>query len=359
MNPSDLGGLDRPRAVERLTALWALNEAGLGGLIHAMRVPFTGIVVGSTAVVLIALIAFFAERKARAILKATVIVLLVKAAASPHTPLPAYVAVTFQGLAGALLFGLLPSLRLGALLLGLLALWQGAVQKLLVMTILYGKSLWEAVDSVGRWILEKMGAGSGELTPTGWFLVFYLGYYTIAGLITGWLAGAIPSEIARALKNPRPVPPSVPGESPEIVLPVSPRKRWWRRTPFQAGAVLVALLVALAWLHPGQEGWARGVHVFVRATIVLILWTLAVRPLGQALFRRFRRREQGAYGAEVARALEQFPALRQAAAVAWRRSAAAGGFRRWKIFLVELIVLALTGDSMEEGASRDGLPENL
>ena len=141
MNPANLDGLDRNRAVERLTALWALNEAGLGGLIHAMRVPFTGIVVGSMAVVLIALIAFFAERKAKAILKATVIVLLVKAAASPHTPLPAYVAVSFQGLAGALLFGWLPSVRLGALLLGLLALWQGAVQKLLVITILYKKSL--------------------------------------------------------------------------------------------------------------------------------------------------------------------------------------------------------------------------
>ena len=84
MKPSVLDGLDRDRAVERLTALWALNEAGLGGLIHAMRVPFTGIVVGSTAVVLIALIAFFAEKKAKAILKATVIVLLIKAAASPH-----------------------------------------------------------------------------------------------------------------------------------------------------------------------------------------------------------------------------------------------------------------------------------
>lgn len=349
------GGLDRGRAVERLTALWALNEAGLGGLIHALRVPFTGIVVGSTAVVLIALIAFFAERKAKAILKATVIVLLVKAAASPHTPLPAYAAVAFQGLAGAALFGLLPSVRLGALLLGLLALWQGAVQKLLVMTILYGKSLWEAVDAVGRWILEKMGSGPGELSPTGWFLFFYLGYYTVAGLITGWLAGAIPGEIGRALANPRPAPPAEPDVAPTLPS----RKRWWRRTPFKAGAVLVALLVVLMLLHPGQEGWLRGLRVFARASIVLALWMWLVRPLGQALFRRFRRREQGAYGAEVARALEQLPALRQAAAAAWRRSAGAGGFRRWKIFLVELVVLALAGDSTGKGAAPDGLPTDL
>lgn len=334
------GGLDRDRAVERLTALWALNEAGLGGLIHALRVPFTGIVVGSTAVVLIALIAFFAERKAGAILKATVIVLLVKAAASPHTPLPAYVAVSFQGLAGALLFGLLPALRLGALLLGLLALWQGAVQKLVVMSVLYGRSLWDSVDAVGRWILEKMGSGPGELSPTGWFLVFYLGYYTIAGLVTGWMAGAIPGEIAQALKNPRRAPRPAPGDAPALALACS-RKRWWQRTPFKAGVVLAALLLTTMWLTPGQEGWIKGLRVFARALIVLALWTWGLRPLGRTLFRRFRRREQDAYGAEVARALEQFPALRQIAAQAWRDSGGAAGFRRWKQFLVELILLAL------------------
>ena len=99
--------------------------------------------------------------------------------------------------------------------------------------------------------------------------------------------------------------------------------------------------------------------MFVRALVVLAVWMWVVRPLGLALFRRFRRREQGAYGADVSRALEQFPALRQAAAVAWRRSGGSGGFRRWKNFLVELIVLALAGDSTGKGASRDGLPENL
>ncbi len=342
MTPADPGGLDRRQAVERLTALWALNEAGLGGIIHALRVPFTGVVVGSTAVVLIALIAYFAERKARAILKALVVVLLVKAAASPHTPLPAYVAVSFQGLAGALLFGLLPSIRLGALLLGLLALWQGAVQKLVVMSLLYGRSLWDSVDAVGHWILEKMGSGPGELSPTGWFLIVYLGYYTLAGLATGWLAGAIPREIAAALKNPRPTPAPL-GDAPPLPLPAPPRKRWWRRTPFKTGLVLLILLAVLVWVHPGQEGWLRGLRAFARAGVVLAIWMWLVRPLGAALLRRFRRREQSIYGADVERALAQFPGLRLAAAAAWRESAAVGGFRRWKKFLVELVVAALAG----------------
>ena len=348
MTKDGLAGLDRNRAVERLTALWALNEAGRGGLIHALRVPFTGVVVGSTAVVLIALIAFFSERKAKAILKATVVVLLVKAAASPHTPLPAYAAVAFQGVAGAALFGLVPSLRFGALLLGLLALWQGAVQKLLVMTILYGKSLWDSVDAAGRWMLERMGGGPGDVSPTGWFLFFYLGYYTAAGLATGWLAGAIPGEIARALATFR-ARPDMEEAAAEMPVGVS-RKRWWQRTPFKTGLFLAAMILATAWMHPGQEGWIKGVRVLVRALVVLALWMGVVRPLGLALFRRFRRREQDAYGADVERTLEQFPALRQAAAGAWRHSGSSPGFGRWKTFLVELIVRALAGDSPRPGA---------
>jgi len=349
---SALDRLDPQTAVERLTALWALNEAGLGGLIHALRVPFTGIVVGATAVILISLIAFFAERKGAAILKAMVVVLLIKAAASPHTPLPAYAAVAFQGLIGSFFFGFLPSLRLGALLLGLFALWQGAVQKLLVMTLLYGSSLWESVDAVGHWILERMGSGPGGLSPTAWFLMVYLGYYTLGGLITGWLAGSIPHEIELALKNPRPAPSHSPG--PSVLLPKGPSlKRWWRRAPFKAGVFLVVLLGVLMLLHPGQTGWIRGLRVFARAVLVLAMWMAVVRPIGLALFRRFRRREQGVYGAEVSRTLEQFPALRLAAAEAWRRSGSAGGFRRWKQFLVELILLVLISDSTEKGESHN------
>ncbi len=168
-----------------------------------MKIPFTGIVVGSTAVILISTIGYFSRRKASSIFRATMVVLLVKAAASPHSPLPAYLSVSFQGLAGALLFGWLPSRRLAAMILGLLALWQGAAQKLLVMTLLYGRPLWEGVDAVGRWMLDHAGSGLFGLSPTGWVLFLYIGYYTLGGLITGWLAATLSPEIARALQRAR------------------------------------------------------------------------------------------------------------------------------------------------------------
>src|SRR4051812_9858770 len=91
-------------AVSRLTALWALSESGLGGIMHAMKIPLTGFFVGGFAVIIIALIAHFSDKSLRAILQSTLLVILVKAAVSPQSPFMAYIAVAFQGVAGALIF---------------------------------------------------------------------------------------------------------------------------------------------------------------------------------------------------------------------------------------------------------------
>ena len=50
------------------------------------------------------------------------------------------------------------------------------------------------------------------------------------------------------------------------------------------------------------------------------------------------------------------PALRRAAGQAWRQSGTAG-LRRWKVFLVELILLALTGPAAGGGESSAAVAE--
>src|SRR5829696_7949245 len=104
----------------RLIVLWVLCEAVLGGLMHAVKIPFTGIIVSSGAVICICLIAFYVPVKG-AILKATIIVAIFKMMLSPHTPPTAYVAVFFQGLMGQLLFFNLKFFRLSCILLAVFA----------------------------------------------------------------------------------------------------------------------------------------------------------------------------------------------------------------------------------------------
>ena len=87
----------------RLIALWVLCEAMLGGIIHGLKIPVSGLFVGSSAVICICLIAWYVPQKG-AIIKATIIVAIFKMMLSPQAPPPAYIAVFFQGLLGELLF---------------------------------------------------------------------------------------------------------------------------------------------------------------------------------------------------------------------------------------------------------------
>jgi hypothetical protein len=333
--PNDIVRTDR--AIERLTALWALNEAGMGGLIHAIKVPFTGGVVGGIAVILISTIGFFAERKAEAILRATMVVLLIKAAVSPHTPIPAYLAVLFQGALGALLFGLLPSWpRTAAVVLGVLAFWQGAVQKLVVMTLIYGMPLWESVDALGRHLL---GDAATRLSPTQWFLLIYAGYYTLVGLLTAWFAAALPDEILRAVLQHPPSAPQ-PVTAPPMSLPVR-SKPWWRRLPVKAGLAALALSASLFFLSPAGSGVQHGLKLLIRATVAIALWMLVARPLANRALRWFQRREASRYAEDISRTMNLLPLLRTAAALSWERARHLSGLRRWKRFFIDLAASAL------------------
>ena len=101
----------------RLIALWVLCEAFLGGIIHGLKIPVSGLVVGSGAIICICLIAFYVRVKG-AIIKATIIVAIFKMMLSPQSPPAAYFAVLFQGCLGQMLFMNLKFYRISCLYLG-------------------------------------------------------------------------------------------------------------------------------------------------------------------------------------------------------------------------------------------------
>src|SRR3954471_18113921 len=105
----------------RLIALWVLSEAMLGGIIHGLKIPVSGLLVGGSAVLCISLIAWYVPVKG-SIFKATVIVAVFKMMLSPQAPFPAYIAVLFQGVLGELLFWNKRFYKVSCMLFALLAL---------------------------------------------------------------------------------------------------------------------------------------------------------------------------------------------------------------------------------------------
>lgn len=183
------------RAVNRLTALWALNESGLGGILHAAKFPFTGILVGGFAVVLITLIALYSKFSFKAILKATAMVLMIKAAVSPHSPFPAYLAVSFQGLLGAVMFSLTRNFKITPIVFGGLALLESAIQKILLTVLFFGMSFWKSVDDFVLNTIKLLHLPA-DFSFSEWIAMSYVVFYLVIGLILGRFASKIPDLIS-------------------------------------------------------------------------------------------------------------------------------------------------------------------
>ncbi|MCU0437624.1 MAG: hypothetical protein MUC49_06885 [Raineya sp.] len=167
----------------RIVALWAFVECSLGGLAHALKLPFTGIYVGGGSIFCIVLLARFAG--VQHILPALATVLSLKFALNPHSPIGAYLAVAFQGIAGYLLFRFSPFHGFNTIFLGFIGLLESALQKILVLTLLYGKAFYQVLDKI---ITETAKIFAFFNYPNSFHLFgFYVLLYACMGILIGIL----------------------------------------------------------------------------------------------------------------------------------------------------------------------------
>lgn len=326
---------DRPGAVTRLTALWALNECGLGGIMFALKIPFTGIFVGGFAVVLLSLIAYYSHYQYRKILRATLLVLIVKATVSPHSPPPAYLAVAFQGAAAALFFGGLRRYRPAALLLALTAMLESAGQKVIVLTLLYGNSLWLALDKLYEGIARdfRLPGGHGF---SYWLLLLYLLLYLVWGLAVGLFAARLPQQLQRQEALILAGYSGTIGHT-EGALPVAVRKR--RRWPV---FLLVLLFILLVFALGGQYRSYKLLYILLRSLAAVLLLFFVLRPLLTVLIRRWLQARRAPVRQEAGALIDKLPALRRFIRPSWQLARdRAKGIGRLRYFILSMIVFTL------------------
>ncbi|HMP31298.1 MAG TPA: hypothetical protein PKD85_16960, partial [Saprospiraceae bacterium] len=175
---------DKSKNVKSLIALWAFSESGLGGLLHALKLPLTGITVGSIAVLCIALISWYSNFNKRTLLAALSVVLLVKVTVSPHSPWAAYVAVTFQGFMGILLLNYKESFKISVLIFAILCLFESAVQRILILFLVYGNQFILSVDQAATQLAKQLGISS-EISMVQIGFAIYVFLHLFVGVLIG------------------------------------------------------------------------------------------------------------------------------------------------------------------------------
>lgn len=317
--------------IDKLTALWALNESGLGGFLHVFNSPFTGLIVGGISILLISLIAFYAENKWKSLLKALVIVLIIKMAVSPYSPFGAYVAVSFQAIMGAVLLSNFSWKGFTLVALGIITFLESALQKLLILTIVYGTNIWDAINIYGAWVQKKLNFVS-ETSTTSFLITLYLVVYGVAGILAGLFIKSIIKIIATKPET-------------DFYLQSKPLEanHSMRKVPFRTKVIwvwlgTVAVMVLAFSLFGGTLfGWQKGIYIVLRSFLILMLWYLVIGPFLLKLIRKYLSKKESKYQDDIANAMDLFPYFRHIISVTWKETKHLKGYTRFKYFIANSI----------------------
>lgn len=326
--------IDYQISILKITALWAFSESAFGGILHALAVPFRGIFINGAAVLFISLIALF-SKNGKEILKSTMIVLLIKAVVSPHTPLTAYFAVSIQGLLGYLLF--LPKIffRISALLLGILTLLFSGIQKIVVLTLLFGNTLWKSINIFIKQISAEFFSKDfqSEINYGYILILIYISIHLAAGIFIGIYAGMLPKKI-NFYRNQ--IPKDLLLETtPEIPKKEKKKKNWLLR-PTGIVIVFISLSVLIySYISPStsEVGSSEIIIMLIRSITIMIIWFTLIGPLIRKLFQKYLFGKKSFYAKEIGEIMELFQQFKKVISYCWKNSSDKKGLKRIQYFL--------------------------
>lgn len=323
--------------VERLTALWAFVELGLGGILHGIRLPFSGLFLASIAIVLITLISKYSNFNYKTIIKCTLIVISIKAIASPHTPPTAYFAVAFQASLAAFVYSLFKTNFVTIAFVSVIALLESALQKILLLTILFGNELWLAIDTFLIKITNQfsfLGAWVDE-TPVITLAFVYLSLYILAGLIAASMAFMISKDLPKAIHEIK--LQTVPLNQSELN-----QKKKSRSKKFVLFAALLLILSASYFLKSSPD--MRIPISILRALILIYVWFAWISPWVSKWIRSKVENYEKSKGRDIAHTMDFIPNLRSITAAAYKASRGYGFMRSWYRFILYTIAGTINFD---------------
>ncbi len=325
-----------------------MSEAALGGVLHAFKIPLTGIFINGSAVLFIALIGYYSDKKSE-IITSTIIVLMVKAGVSPHTPPAAYFAVSLQGLIGEFLFRYKRFYRVFAIVFGIITLALSSLQKVFVLTLVYGLNLWDSINQFGAYITKQLPVLEEINDLSFWLIAIYSGIHLITGLIVGIIASKLPKWIEN---NEDKFEPEL---LKEVKISVINNKKKRKRKPFYKKFssslifLMAVLIIVLSYIFPqfSESTGMKAVIMVIRYIIIMTIWFYFLAPLVIKLYKKFFKKKEGKYSKEIETTINMLPILKSVVLYKWKSLKNERFFKRVKLFIISVFIFVLKADFSE------------
>ena len=335
--------MSNSNAITKLIILWAFSESALGGMLHALRIPLTGLFVGGSAVIFISLIAHFSNNKS-SILKATILVLIIKFIVAPYTPLPAYFSVFIEGLLGFFLYNILKLKKSAPILLGFFTLIFSAIQKVVIYTVLFGMTFWESIDIFIEFVLKQFSIASDLSISFSYIIIgIYVFIHILGGIISGIIATRIPnwvSNFSHKIEFDKIIP-----EKTDELTQIKRKKKFWYQK--KSGLLFFIIAIALIFLSYTTSSFDSNLPIkiivmVVRSIVITAIWFLLIAPYTIKILQKVLSKKKNEYASEVENIFNLLPEMRAIVKYSWRKSGLKKGFGRIKLFLSYVFVIILS-----------------
>jgi hypothetical protein len=226
------------------------------------------------------------------------------------------------------------------------------VQKILILTIVFGNTLWESVDEFTSFVINKFVTEGSDVSIQFSYILIgsYLGLHIVLGFFIGLFAGKLPEKIAEINKSNILDVELINNSISDNELNKKKYKRWWQRPSALLLFLFFITIVILSYIYPdfgSNKAYDIGI-MLIRAIVILVLWYTVVGPLILKGLRKYFNRKKSLYSSEITKIVDSFPRLRTIASHSWKLSLQDRGIRRIKSFITYLIASLLITDIIHE-----------
>lgn len=337
---------DQYKLRHKYTALWAFSESVFGGILHALKIPFTGLFLGGIAIVILSLIATLVEKK-RDLIKATLIVISIKFLLSPNTPFTAYVAVLMQGIFAFLIFSFISNRVIAISLLSFLtAIWSSA-QKIVVTTVLFGMNFWYSIDAFTIYVIKSFGFElnnnfSMSLVLIALYFLLHLG----GALFFAGLAIKLPVFLQKSESKFQHIQQKYSEFHSNLndfqSNGCNKKNKKWYQKPTRVLLITFLLVIAfITYLNPefGKIKLINVISMILRAIVIIFLWFSVVMPLFVKMLRKLLSTNSNFSRLDEYTSL--FPEFRKIISFCWEINSQHKRMRRIFLFLKDSFILLM------------------
>lgn len=302
----------------------------MGGFIHAFKLPITGILLGGSAILCIAMMAWLVPYRG-AIIRATIIVAIFKMMLSPQAPPPAYIAVFFQGACGELLYSGKRHFRLSSMILAVITLFESAIQRVIVLTVLMGEKFWKAVNIFISGITHSDPTTNYSL----YIISVYIGIHLLTGVLLGIFMGKLPGWLSNLeAEKSKYLFTAETGENETT------NKQERKKFPYiyLLWSILIVLYVQ-SLLNP-ERPWMsshESVTFLVRSLLIFITWILLIAPLLIRLLKSFLEKQKEKHRKDIEEIMLLLPSAQLTLRRSVKESSCERGLKRLSLFWKMLV----------------------